>query len=123
MSSTNRGYERHKTDYYVTPQEVIHEFLDAFEQRFEPLNNEYRILDPCCGGDKENGASYLEVIKSRIPDAQAIGIDIRPDSHADLVGDFLEMDITKMAPDVIISNPPFYLSQEFIEHSLNSIET
>lgn len=20
MSSTNRGYERHKTDYYVTPQ-------------------------------------------------------------------------------------------------------
>lgn len=30
MSSTARGYERHKSDYYVTPVEKIEVFLKEF---------------------------------------------------------------------------------------------
>lgn len=33
MSSTNRGYDRHKSDYYVTPVDKIEEFLEAFVER------------------------------------------------------------------------------------------
>jgi hypothetical protein len=32
MSSTNRGYDRHKSDYYITPLEPIKEFLIEFEK-------------------------------------------------------------------------------------------
>lgn len=30
MSSTQRGYERHKSDYYVTPINKIKDFLNEF---------------------------------------------------------------------------------------------
>ena len=30
MSSTNRGYDRHTADYYVTPKQPINDFLSIF---------------------------------------------------------------------------------------------
>jgi hypothetical protein len=51
MSSTNRGYDRHTSDYYVTPQKPIKEFLSAFLQE-EDVSRPDRLmwLDPCAGG-------------------------------------------------------------------------
>ncbi|MFW6377747.1 MAG: hypothetical protein ACOCZ5_03775 [bacterium] len=48
MSSTNRGYNRHKSDYYVTPIEDILNFIDEFVAIEEDI--EGNILDPCAGG-------------------------------------------------------------------------
>jgi hypothetical protein len=47
MSSTLRGYDRHKSDYYVTPIKQIVKFLNEF-QKIEKINGV--ILDPCAGG-------------------------------------------------------------------------
>ena len=47
MSSTNRGYDRHTADYYVTPKQPIKDFLSI-----EGIKRPDRMnwLDPCCGG-------------------------------------------------------------------------
>ncbi len=122
MSSTGRGYERHKTDYYVTPANVVGAFIKRFEEKVFDFNPRWQYLDPCCGGDQNNPATYIEVLKDHLgPETKITGIDIRTDSRSDVQGDFLTMDLKENHPDVIISNPPFYLAEEFIVHSLNKV--
>lgn len=57
MSSTQRGYERHKSDYYITPINRIEDFLREFI-KYEPKAFDKVILDPCAGGDSKNPMSY-----------------------------------------------------------------
>lgn len=57
MSSTNRGYDRHKSDYYVTPVEEVEEFLHKFI-KYEPDAFDGIILDNCAGGDRNHPMSY-----------------------------------------------------------------
>jgi len=124
MSSTNRGYNRHKSDYYVTPKKDVREFLKHFTQ-IEDLSNDLlqdlRWLDPCCGGDIKNDATYLSVIKELYNPANTLGIDIREDSKADAIGNFLHLEDILPKVDIVISNPPFYLAEEFIKHSLETV--
>jgi len=124
MSSTLRGYERHKTDYYITPKAVVRQFLKTFieDEEINSLNG-LAWLDPCCGGDVENEASYLSVIREDFKPKNSCGVDIREDSKADIVADFLKIEGEDIGThDVIISNPPFKLAKEFIEHSMDLIE-
>ena len=124
MSSTNRGYERHTVDYYVTPHQPIKNFLSAFLVE-ENIDRPDRLswLDPCCGGDEFNEASYLSVIQKEFDPKSICGIDIREDSKADIITDYLTCEVENMSKhDIIISNPPFYLAQEFIEKSLDFVE-
>lgn len=89
MSSTNRGYNRHKSDYYVTPQKDIEDFMYHFQYTVLNANTasmgELNWLDPCCGGDSENEASYLAVINRVFEPKNICGIDIRDDSEADVI--------------------------------------
>lgn len=123
MSSTNRGYDRHKADYYVTPQKYIREFLNEFlldEKIDRPDKMDW--LDPCCGGDSINDASYISVINDKFKPKYICGIDIRDDSHADVIMDYLSCEKENMSNhDIIISNPPFYLAEEFIRKSLDFV--
>lgn len=128
MSSTNRGYSRHQSDYYVTPVDEIKRFLSAWlfdEQR----NSDYwqdlterpdklSWLDPCAGGDDKHPMSYPEALKE-------IGVapetmDIRQDSLANIKGNYLKEQFAGL--DVVITNPPFYLSKEIIEKALDESE-
>lgn len=126
MSSTNRGYDRHKSDYYVTPQKDIEEFMchlqnTVFKTDVEGMKS-LRWLDPCCGGDENNEASYVSVINKLFNPDKIQGIDIREDSKADVVMDYLfssNKDVENN--DIIISNPPFYLAEEFIKKSLDVV--
>lgn len=121
MSSTNRGYDRHKSDYYVTPKKDVELFLKEFIQK-DNINKDYFkfILDPCCGGDEFNDATYLKVIKEFLPKSDVLGLDIRIDSKACLKMNYFNFD-TK-GYNLIISNPPFYLAEEFIKKSLELVE-
>lgn len=127
MSSTNRGYDRHKSDYYVTPQKDVEHFMDYFQSKV--LNkdttfsmSELKWLDPCCGGDDNNDASYLEVIKNYYEPKHLLGVDIREDSKANIIGNFLEMSKEDVGErDIIISNPPFNLATEFIKKGLELV--
>jgi hypothetical protein len=126
MSSTNRGYDRHKCDYYVTPQKDIEEFMYHFQ--YTVLNKDSESmqkldwLDPCCGGDKNNEASYISAIKNLFEPKNICGIDIREDSKADIIMDYLDCKKQNMSShDVIISNPPFYLAEDFIKKSIEFV--
>ena len=123
MSSTNRGYDRHKSDYYVTPKKDVDLFLNEFSEKENKLMTHYHYLDPCCGGDTENGATYTELLKEKYPNAKVLGLDIREDSKADIVTNFLEYNKPSNEEcHIIISNPPFYLAEDFIKKSLELVD-
>ena len=124
MSSTNRGYDRHTADYYVTPKQPVIDFLKKFVliegiQKPSDLN----WLDPCCGGDENNDPTYTTVIKELYKPTKICGIDIREDSKADVIMNYLDCEVENMSNhNIIISNPPFYLAEEFIRKSLEFVE-
>lgn len=119
MSSTNRGYDRHKSDYYVTPVEKIVEFLDAFTVVEPSAFKDGWVLDPCAGGDEYNPPSYPVALREReIKELHTI--DIRDDSFADEIGDYLSIEVTEK-PKVIITNPPFNLAEPIIEKALTEV--
>lgn len=62
MSSTNRGGDRHVSDYYVTPQAEITRFLNRFVQR-EQYAMSRTILDPCAGGTATDEMSYPAALR------------------------------------------------------------
>ena len=120
MSSTNRSRLRddHIADYYTTPVETIQQFLQVFNEVESIFQDEdIAILDPCAGGDIKNPMSYPEALtREGVDPLNIFTVDIREDSLAEIKGDFLTLDQGEF--DVIISNPPFKLALEFIEHSL-----
>jgi len=133
MSSTNRGYERHKTDYYVTPLPCIKNFLGCW---LNDLNGEFhddildiggrpdraKWLDPCAGGDANHPMSYPTVIKEVCCPEVLTTNDMRQDSLAELKENYLWLDVKKQYYDVIITNPPFYLAEKIIEKALRDVK-
>lgn len=122
MSSTNRGYIRHANDFYVTPVNVVVDFLNEFKKYEDVLTkDDLKVLDPSAGGSSEQPMSYPEALKEiGIADKSIITMDIRDDSLASIKGNYLE---TKLdcQPNVIITNPPFNLAKEFIEKALEDV--
>jgi len=124
MSSTARGYDRHKSDYYITPVDKITEFLVEF-QKWEPQlfnNDKILFLDPTAGGDKTNDMSYPTALeKFGVSAGQIRTIDIREDSKAETIGNYLDMKLD-YKPSVIITNPPFLIAGEVVEKALEDVE-
>lgn len=130
MSSTNRGGKREASDYYATPVEPIELFLREWAKDCTLLHEVNRILDPCAGGKLERGEvtqsmAYplaLSHCQLLFPswDARWQTMDIRGDSCADIVRDYLGSEPGRR-PDLIISNPPFCLAMEFIEKALRHV--
>jgi len=127
MSSTNRGYDRHASDYYRTPISAIEEFLGKWDELADKglvkdiFTQEAICLDPSAGGDKDFPLiPYPSALKSRYQIVQIDTMDIREDSSADKKADYLTTNCKGY--DVIITNPPFYLAQEFIEKALEDVK-
>lgn len=113
MSATNRGSERVPSDFYATPEKVIHNFLD--HHRLKPGE----ILEPSAG----NG-NFTKVIKEREGyEAFVTSLELREEEFVNLskysdkviIIDFLKFKPTEKY-DTIIGNPPYSLAMEFIEH-------
>lgn len=125
MSSTNRSAARdkHIADYYVTPVEHIEKFLrSAIESGVIPNNRPLDILDPCAGGDGKFAASYPEAIKQVGLDVRSLTtIDIREDSKASTIADFLTWNSEGQTFDLIITNPPFNIALDVIKRSLELV--
>ena len=135
MSSTNRSKKRddHKYDYYVTPEWGIREFVHAWERderiftsllgRRTLTLDQPLIVDPCAGGDKNAPMMYPTVI-NKMTGLDVSSIDIRIDSHAEVIGNFLEYTPSTFPwepPELIISNPPFNLATEFVNKALELV--
>ncbi len=120
MSSTKRGYPRHRSDSYNTPAWAAETLLDDYE-RFVTTIPPLAILDPGCGIGNLSVACH-----ERWPDADLVGFEIENDAfnecHTRLPDMFVNLDDylehTDL-PDVqlVICNPPFSIAQEFIQHT------
>lgn len=130
MSSTNRSNARdaHVADYYKTQVPAIMDFFMEFfsdypEESFEGK----RILDPCAGGNKSllvpDGMSYPEAIKkyNYQPTPIISTIDIREDSEAELIANYLGT-LCFNKYDVIITNPPFNIAIDIIKKALDDVK-
>lgn len=135
MSSTNRknAKDRRISDYYVTPQSCIKDFLNEWlsDLRGEFWDDKLYVgerpdralwLDPCAGGDEKHKMSYPEVLKKMFG-VDIDTIDIREDSLADIKEDFLKIKFNEKEKfDVVITNPPFNLAQKIIEKSFECVK-
>lgn len=139
MSSTNRGAavienRSARADYYATPIPAIHEFLSAFRSDLEagrlPLppgwhagwDTNLSVLDPCAGGDERRPMSYPTALAEAAPAWKVTTVDVREDSRAELIGNYLEVSERELAPpDMVITNPPFNLALQIIQHALGHV--
>ena len=129
MSSTNRSKAResHIADYYVTPIKDIKIFLERFTNIANIKWDKLNILDPCAGGNAEipeyeleHPMSYPTAIRELYGDLNIDTYDIRKDSYAEHKEDYLKIDLM-YKPDIIITNPPFALSQDIIKKALDDV--
>lgn len=120
MSSTKRSNSRefHISDFYITPQEPIKQFLEKFLS-IETLKQDIKILDPCAGGNEKYDMPYFKVLES-LGFNNIRTADIREDSQARFKLDFLNDVLDFEYFDLTISNPPFNLAIEFINKALNN---
>lgn len=107
-------HERHDQDFYETPAWAIDALLRNHALRGS------RVLEPCAG----DGA-ILKVLYSRgYPGLSTVAVEIRKEEEdslaclADIVhiADFLTWK-PSCAFDTIITNPPYSIAQEIIEHA------
>lgn len=127
MSSTNRGSSRENNDFYRTPAFCVERLLEEVEL---PKG---LWLEPCAGDGAIIKACNSMYSQWRPPMKwRANEIDKKHESslrklmqHYHLrIGNFLTMSVLDMYPedhqeypDVIITNPPFALAMQIIQHS------
>ncbi len=110
MSSTNRGSNRAKSDFYATPIPVI-----------ENLFNHYKIKDGNILEPSAGNGNFIKVIKNKYNN-HITAIEIRKEekkilnTYADevIINNFLEWEANKQFA-TIIGNPPYSLALEFIK--------
>lgn len=120
MSSTNRGYQRHISDFYITPQEPIRQFLVKFLS-IETLPEYSSILDPSAGGNDKYDMPYPAVLKKLNLNCNNLDtLDIRDNSKAYSNMNYLESNVWSKY-DLIITNPPFNLALDFITKALDDV--
>lgn len=98
MSATNRGSIRNPNDLYETPDYSVDSLLEVLD-----LNKVNSFLEPC----KASGRIYN---KLNLFDKDYCEIDEGRN--------YLTTIFPKKSKDLIITNPPFSLAQEFLEKSL-----
>lgn len=136
MSSTNRSDARkgHQFDHYITPDWIVEDYFrfvlthDAIApQREHHIKMaQIGIIDPCAGGTAEIEMPYPKIIGETewFKESPLETIDIRFDSRASIVGDFLKINRGCLPDRVgyIISTPPYTIGQEFVDKSLDLVE-
>lgn len=116
--------KRSQYDFYATPPDVVSNMLDQFD--FTHINS---FCEPAAG----DGAIALE-LRKRYPDKK-LWLNEIDTSHAEKLTvvpggvnntftwrNFLDIEpILLQGTQIYISNPPFSIAQEFLEHLLSNI--
>ena len=112
MSATNRGAKRIEYDFYPTPIEVIHNFLEHYRLK------DGVILEPCAGC-----GNFIQAIRDKGYKNIIVANEIRQEEYQNLINsgadyishkDFLTESLPVHEVKTIITNPPFSKAKEFI---------
>lgn len=115
---------RHPDDYYATPAWCTRAILPHLRPRSSFCDND-TVIDPCCG----DGA-ILDVLAEAYPHARGLGIELNEGrhaiasakGHAAIRGDALGPLPWASGIELVVMNPPFKLSMEFVERSLQEVQ-
>ena len=116
MSATKRGATRVANDYYPTPGWCVRRMLERIALDLSDL----RILEPFAG----DGAIVRELVAAGATDISTVEIQAQVASAipvAQGVCSYVEdfFDLKGLRPfDLIISNPPFSVAEQAIEHAI-----
>lgn len=108
--SVSRLKKENNKDFYQTPYLATEALLKSYSFIHEAKT----ILDPC-----EGAGAITKILKKY--DINYKGIDKYPQLESTQEIDFLRSEMRQHI-DVIISNPPYSLKNEFIDDALNSAE-
>lgn len=117
---------RKESDAYMTPLTVIDNFIKSCPYYFMGVHS---ILEPCAGS-----GSFLQSIKTNISkfdnskSVQMDAVELREEEKEKLgsladhltIGNFLTWKSDKKY-DLIITNPPYSLAEEFVQHSFDLV--
>lgn len=96
-------HERHENDLYNTPQECTFALIDFLDSTPHLIPRFANIWESCCGNEYIMNALAIKGYLNQIGTDIQLGVDfLRSEKRA----------------DVIITNPPFLLSVEVIERSM-----
>jgi SAM-dependent methyltransferase len=110
MSQRESGYVRKERDLYETPEWVTEALIPHLPR---PVG---WVLEPACGSGK-----MVRALEGALPSgASVIGTDIEP-GPCFTRADFLA-ERGPVVCDAIITNPPYEIAQQFIEHALRLAE-
>lgn len=120
MSSTNRGAKRNDADNYPTPTWCVGRFLEAVDlpggNWMEPSAGEGALIAAV-----QSIRSDVTWTANELRNACAGRLqDLLYPSERVSIGSFLDLQPDpRHTPDVVISNPPFSLAMDFINHALS----
>jgi len=110
IAGTSVTRKRVENDFYATPSESTKAILDK-EKLFGS------ILEPACG----NGAISKEIIE-KYPQIELYSCDLIDRGYGlPRNSDFFKSEMTQNSVDIVITNPPFSLFQEFAEKALEIV--
>ena len=109
LAGSSLTRERIENDYYATPYESTRALLDI--EKFEG-----DFIEPCVGG-----GHIVEILKEYYPNSKIIGVDLVDRGYKDtIVSNYF--DYTFNGDFNVVTNPPYSLAQEFLEHSMEQIQ-
>ena len=125
MSSTSRGGQRHPADFYETPEWCVHSLLDAWCPTWGG-----NWIEPAAG----NGAiikaveNWMDTPLRSASSREWTAVELRTEAEPELsklpisqlhIGDFVSW-VSPHKYDVLITNPPFSLAQDYILRGLQT---
>lgn len=101
-------FKREENDFYATPFHTTKSLLSNF--KLEPKS----ILEPSSGQ-----GHIVEVLKEYFPKAEIEATDLIDRGYCESGVNFLTKDYGDLKYDLVITNPPFKIAQEFVEKALS----
>ena len=109
LAGTSDTRERAKDDYYATPHTTTRALLEI-------ENFEGDFIEPCVGG-----GHIADVLKEYYKNSKVIGVDLVDRGYKDtIVSNYF--DYSFKGNYNIVTNPPYSMAQEFLEHSMEQLQ-
>jgi len=104
LAGGNSTTEKADNDFYATNPQTVREFLNIVKNKFENVNT---IWENACG------EGHLSDVLKEYFDCKFVDTDLVDRGYCESTVDFLNSDFNPNA-DLIITNPPFSLINDFI---------